>query len=192
MIDLARTVSVDEKTYSMLLGITADLMQKANEQVSVSNTIRLATAYLKSSLMHFPRLDEEITRLISYEDASLKETNINEVTENWFDKDFLDVVFGLRPEIDPRNLYPAKTEVQEQEGEIGKLRARGIRKIYGFHKGTMYEAALTDASKVMTSDGKEYNSLSAAATSIRGYSENGWRFWKYWENDSLRSLSRLR
>jgi len=172
---LAKTISIDDETYSELVKVTANLMGKTGEQVSISQTARLATAFLRSCLINFPRLEDAILDYIGFEEPDIKFVSIHEVTSKWFDKDFLEVVFGIK-EIDDSN---------GSKESIYELRNKGVHRIYGFHKGQMYTAELTDNSKVKTlHNGEEYDSLSAAASAIRGYQENGWRFWrcKYKEN----------
>lgn len=46
----------------------------------------------------------------------------------------------------------------------------------GEHEGTWYFAIVK--SGALYHDGVRYDSPSAAASKIRGYSENGWRFWQ--------------
>jgi len=170
-----KTVSIDNDTYKELVSLTGELMQEACEQISVSHMTRLAVAHLKSCLTHFPILKKEILDLISFEEPNLKYASIQEVTSDWFDKDFLEVAFGIKQIGDSDN---------SGKSSISELKKKGIAKIYGFHEERTYEAELTDDSKVKTlHDGKEYDSLSAAASAIRGYNENGWRFWKYRDED---------
>jgi hypothetical protein len=180
---LAKTISVDNETYTELVSLTGSLMQKAGEQISVSNTTRIAIAYLESCLVHFPRLEEAILDLISFEEPKMKYASIQEVTSKWFDKDFLEVAFGIKQ----------ISDFNDSADSISELRKKGITKIFGFHDAETYEAELTDDSKVkILRNGEEYTSLSAAASAIRGYPENGWRFWKYLDKDEYRPLKTLR
>ncbi|MHC3129233.1 MAG: DUF2924 domain-containing protein [Candidatus Bathyarchaeota archaeon] len=180
---MAKTISIDDETYSELVKLTGNLMQKAGEQISIGQVTRLAIAYLKSCLSNFPRLEDEIIDLIGFEEPNIKYVSVHEVTAKWFCKDFLEVVFGIK-QINNSN---------SSTDSIYELRTKGVLRVYSFHKGRMYEAELTDNSKVKTlHDGKEYDSLSAAARAVSGYQENGWRFWKYKDGDKYPRLMALR
>jgi hypothetical protein len=183
VIKLARTISADDKTYSELVSITAQLMQKAGEQISLSHTIRLAVALLKSCLLNYPMLEEEILSQISFEESNTKFTSIEEITSEWCDKQFLDCVFGIE-----------QRRYSDDSGDpISELRKKGITQIFGRLKGERYEAELTEDSKIRTlHDGKEYESLSTAASAICGYPVNGWRWWRYLKGDSYCRLEDLR
>lgn len=158
-------------------------MQKAGEQVSIGQVTRLAVAYLKSCLNNFPRLENEILHQISFEEPNIKFASIHEVTSQWFEKNFLEIVFGIKQIGD----------LDDYANSIDRLRKMGVSQVFGFHKEQMYKAELTDVSKVKTlHDGKEYDSLSAAASAIRGYQENGWRFWKYKNKENYYPLGKLR
>jgi hypothetical protein len=91
---LARTISVDDKTYSELISITAQIMQRAGEQLSLSDTTRLSVALLKSCLIIYPRLEEEIVKLISFDEPNAKYESIKDITPEFFARDFLEKVFG--------------------------------------------------------------------------------------------------
>lgn len=180
---MAKTISIDDETYSELVKLTGNLMQKAGEQISIGQVTRLAIAYLESCLNNFPRLEDEILDLIGFEEPNIKYVSVHEVTSKWFDKNFLEVVFGIK-QINNSN---------SSTDSIYELRNKGVLQVHGFHKGRMYEAELTNNSKIKTlHDGKEYDSLSAAATAVRGYQENGWRFWRYKDRDKYPQLITLR
>ena len=165
---MAKTISIDEETYSELVRLTGSLMEKTGEQVSIGQVARLAVAYLKSCFINFPRLEDEVLELIGFEKEKL--ASIHEVTSDWFDKRFLEIVLGITP----------PSRLDDSADLISELRKSNLRKIFGRHRGKMYEAEITENSKVRTlHDGKVHDSLSAAASEIRGYQENGWRFWKY-------------
>lgn len=180
---MARTISVDEKTYGELINITAQLMQKAGEQISLSNTTRLSVALLKSCLINYPRLEDEILNQISFEETNKKFTSIEEITYEWFDKDFLDAVIGVK-----------HVSYSDDAGDpISELRKKGITRIFGRLRGEKYEAELTEDSKIKTlHDRKEYDSLSTAASAICGYQVNGWRWWRYRKEDSYRPIEEMR
>lgn len=182
MIKLARTISVNDKAYSELISITAQLMQKAGEQLSLSDTTRLSVALLKSCLVNYPRLEEEILSQISFEEPNTKFKSIKEITSEWCDKDFLDIVFGVK-----------QLNYSDDSGDpISDLRKKGITQIFGKLKGEMYEAELTEDSKIRTvHDGKEYDSLSTAASAICGYPVNGWRWWRYLKENGYHRLEGL-
>lgn len=178
---MAKTISIDKGTYVELVRLTGNLMEKSGEQISIGQVARLAIAYLKSCLNHFPKLEDEILDLIGFEEE--KFASIHEVTSKWFDKEFLEVALGIK-QIGSLN---------DSTDSIYELKKKGVIRIFGYHKGQMYEAEITDASKVKTlHDGEEYTSLSAAASAIRGYQENGWRFWKYKDEDGYHPLTKLR
>lgn len=93
-IKLGKTVSVDEETYKELVVLTGTLMLKSEEAVSIGSMVRLAVAFLKSSLNNFPNLEKAIVELILDEESRF--TPIGEITSKWFDKDFLEVTLGIR------------------------------------------------------------------------------------------------
>ena len=120
---------------------------------------------------------------ISFEEPNTKFKSIKEITSGWFDKDFLDIVFGLK-QLDFSD---------DSVDKISDLRKKGITKIFGRFNGEVYEAELTEDSKIRTAhDGKKYDSLSAAAGAICGYQENGWRWWRYQKDDGYHRLEDLR
>jgi len=172
---MTRTISVDDKTYGELVSITAQLMEKTREQVSLSYTVRLSEALLKSCLLYYPRLGEQIRTQINFgpdEETSTKDWPIDEITSDWFSKDFLEYLFGIE------DLLARCPDVSG--GPISELRKKGVTRIFGQLKGERYEAELTEDSKVrIFHDGKEYDSLSAAASSVCGYPVNGKIWWRY-------------
>ena len=93
-IKLGKTVSVDEETYKELVVLTSTLMLKSEEALSIGSMVRLAVAFLKSSLNNFPNLEKAIVELIL--DEKSRFTLIDEITSKWFDKDFLEVTLGIR------------------------------------------------------------------------------------------------
>ena len=187
MTKLARTISVDDKTYSELIGITAQLMEKTREQVSLSHTVRLAEALLKSCLLYYPRLEDQIRKQINFEpeeEPNTKDWPIEQITSDWFGKDFLEYLFGIE------DLLARCPDVSG--GPISELRKKGITRIFGKLKGQMYTAELTENSKVRTlNDGKEYDSLSVAASTICGYPVNGKTWWRYLEGEVYCQLKDL-
>lgn len=150
---LTRTIGVDDKLYSEMIGITGQLMQKSGEQVSLSNTTRLAMALFKSCLLYYPKLEEQILAQINFDkEANKGDWPIEEITFTWFDKDFLDYLFGIE------DLHERFTD--DSEDPISELRKKGITRIFGKLKGQKYEAELTEDSKIRTlHDGEEYGSL---------------------------------
>lgn len=143
-------------------------MGKSGEQISIGHVARLAIAYLKSCFTHFTRLEDQVLELIGFEKE--KFTSIHKITSEWFDKDFLEVVLGIKELISS----------DDSSDLISELRKIKLYKVYGLHQGKRYEAEITEDSKIKTlHNGIKYDSLSAAASEIRGYQENGWRFWKY-------------
>lgn len=176
---MAKTISIDEETYTELVKLTGDLMGKSGEQVSIGHVARLAIAYLKSCFTHFPRLEDQVLELIGFEKE--KFTSIHKVTSEWFDKEFLEIVLGIKQPISN----------DDSADLISELRKHKLYRIYGLHQGKRYEAEITEDSKIKTlHDGIEYDNLSAAASEIRGYQENGWRFWKYkYGNDYVRLMT---
>lgn len=171
---MAKTISIDEETYTELVKLTGNLMEKSGEQVSIGHVARLAVAYLRSCFTHFQRLEDEVLELIGFEKE--KFTSIHKVSSEWFDKDFLEVVLGIK-----------QPTISDESADL--LSAFTERKLYGFHQGKKYEAEITEDHKIKTlHDRVEYTSLSAAASAIRGYLVNGWRFWKYKYRDSYVQL----
>jgi hypothetical protein len=150
-------------------------MEKTREQVSLSHTIRLAEALLKSCLLYYPRLEDQIRAQINFEpeeEPNTKDWPIEEIASGWFGKDFLEYLFGIE------DLLARCPDVSG--GAISELRKKGVTRIFGQLKGERYEAELTEDSKVRTlHDGKEYDSLSAAASSVCGYPVNGKIWWRY-------------
>jgi hypothetical protein len=98
VLKIARTISVDDKTYSELVSITAQLMQKAGEQLSLSDTARLSVFLLKGCYVSYPQLEEKILQLINLDESNpnMKWETIKGITPEFFSKDFLDVVFGIK------------------------------------------------------------------------------------------------
>lgn len=94
MIRLGKTVSIDEQTYKELVTLTGTLMLKSEEVLSIGSMVKLAVAYLKSSLEHFPNLEKAIIELII--DEKSRFTPIDEITSRWFDKDFLEVTLDIK------------------------------------------------------------------------------------------------
>ena len=172
---MGKTVSVDEETYGELVTLTGTLMLKSKEAFSIGSIVRLAVAYLNSSLRQFPDLEKAILELILDEDTRF--TSVEKITSEWFDKDFLETTLGIKKVDSP--------ELQERSAEtIRELRDMGIDHIFAFHEGNQYKAEITENYEVLTlHDNKKYQSLSKAASAIRGYNENGWRFWKYKDNE---------
>lgn len=91
---MGKTVSIDEQTYKELVTLTANLMLKSEEVLPVGSMVKLAIAYLKSSIEHFPKLEKAIIELIIHEETRF--TPIDEITSRWFDKDFLEVTLGIK------------------------------------------------------------------------------------------------
>jgi hypothetical protein len=182
---LTRTIGVDDKLYSEMIGITGQLMQKSGEQVSLNNTTRLAVALFKSCLLHYPRLAEQILAQISFDkEANKGDWPIEEITFTWFGKDFLDYLFGNK---DLTERLP-----DNSEGPIAELRKKGIKRIYSKFNGQMFEAELTEDSKIRTlNNGEQYGSLSKAAKSICGYEVNGKLWWRYLNGSIYRPVAEL-
>lgn len=75
-----------------------------------------------------------------------------------------------------------KSYVRGPRVKIKDLIDTGIIKvgqtIYGKHYGTTYEGKISDEGKVLViHSGKYFDSLSSAASDIKGCSEDGWRWW---------------
>lgn len=94
---MGRTIGVDDKTYRELVSITAQLMQKSGEQISLSDIARLSVYLFKGCLVNYPELEKQILNQINFEEQQplTKDFFSKDITPEWFDKEFLDCVFGI-------------------------------------------------------------------------------------------------
>ena len=94
---MGRTIGIDERTYKELVILTAQFMQKTQEQISLSDIARLSVYLFKGCLVNYPELEKQILAQIDFGEQQplAKDFFSKEVTPEWFDKQFLDCVFGI-------------------------------------------------------------------------------------------------
>ena len=61
--------------------------------------------------------------------------------------------------------------------EVGEVLVHRFRRQVGEVRATVVRASENPRSIAVAVDGKEYPSLSAAASAISGFKQNGWVFW---------------
>ena len=80
-------------------------------------------------------------------------------------------VTGKRPAVKIKDLI-----------DTGVLKVSQV--IYGWHEGNRYEGKVLNGGKILVAHtGQTFDSLSGAASHVRGYQEDGWRFWRTTRED---------
>ena len=90
------------------------------------------------------------------------------------EKDSKSVITPIKP---PPVSSPRKTVSARDLIKAGIIKPDD--KIYRVYKGRRYEAEILVDGRIKLEDGTIVNSLSKAATHISKKSENGWRIWRY-------------
>ncbi len=85
---LGRTIGIDEKTYKELVRLTAHFMQKTEEQISISDIVRLSVYLFKGCLDSYPELGNQILNQIDFGDQK-KSTKDNDFDEQKEPRDYL-------------------------------------------------------------------------------------------------------
>lgn len=101
-----------------------------------------------------------------------KEITVRRKHEGITPNDVLREVFGLEPRQGPtiQRVQSGKPWVVK-----GVVFPHGTE-FRGFHNGQMFLAKVNDGFLVY--NGKKFSSPSGAASEVRGYQEDGWRFWE--------------
>ncbi|MGD6810671.1 MAG: hypothetical protein ACQCN3_13320 [Candidatus Bathyarchaeia archaeon] len=94
---MGRTIGIDDKTYKELVRLTAHFMQKTEEQISLSDIVRLSVYLFKGCLDNYPELGKQILNQIDFGEQKelTKDFFSKDIIPEWFGKDFLDFIFGV-------------------------------------------------------------------------------------------------
>ncbi|MGQ9546095.1 MAG: restriction system modified-DNA reader domain-containing protein [Dehalococcoidia bacterium] len=91
------------------------------------------------------------------------------------------------------NIIPPKPETSPTPKVKGHVTLKNLidgnilkadQLLYGVHGGKRYEGKILAEGRIMLHDGEIFDSPSGAASKVRGYAEDGWRFWNTTGEDS--------